>query len=174
MAVESDCFEGLSSDDQTQWQSDENGMVHVLEAPQVLDLQFEQLADNGSSIVAEALDEIDVCGVEHGQGVEQPFDGGAAVRRCLEALGGAAEALLDGLVDLADEHGLGRRFWTGEWLDLRESRAVGFATPHGDHELFGEPVEEKEEVRKRARKVGQSCLRRQLVFGKKYQPSREI
>ena len=69
MAVESDCFEGLSPDHQTQWQTDENGMVHVLETLQVLDLQFEQLADNGSSIVAEALDEIDVSGVEHGQGV---------------------------------------------------------------------------------------------------------
>ena len=69
------------------------------------------------------------------------------MRRCLEALGGAAEPVLDGLVDLADEHGLWRGFWTGEWLDLRESRAVGFASPHGDHELFREPVEEKEEVR---------------------------
>ena len=139
-AHECDRLERLSLDDEGQWESREDWKLHVTSFLDILDFLAEGLADNRHLLVGVALHEVHVGGVEDRQDFEEPSDGGTALWLRLEALGRVAEVLLDGEVDLVDQHVLGWWLRAGQRFDLSVSGAVGLAPPHGEHLLLREPI----------------------------------
>ena len=88
----------------------------------------------------EALQKVHVLWVEGRQKIEQPLDCGTAATSNLQALRVVAKALLDGEVDLVDENVF--RWWprARQGPHIGISGTVCLAFPHGDHELFRQPV----------------------------------